>query len=97
MDARRAPQRIVSAHLSDQISQFAIDLWPAHRAPRSPTPPSPIPCPVPADYSLRLDDQDGVRERRKQPIQPNDQSAVDAQQRDLRRLLPTQHVELVPQ
>src|SRR5213080_2948500 len=71
MDAWRSPQRIFRAHPPDQRAQVRVDLRPASKRAGLPTPVPPEAGPMPADKGLRSDDGDGLRYRRKPPIQPD--------------------------
>src|SRR6266481_4059196 len=69
MDARRAPQRIVNAHPTDQHPQVCVDLWPASQGAGFPTPVAAEASPMPADEGLGADDRDGLQDRWKPTIQ----------------------------
>jgi hypothetical protein len=56
MNARRTPRRVLSAHLTNKVTQFAVDLGPSCRYSRLPPPPSPIARTVPADHRFWPDD-----------------------------------------
>ena len=58
VDARRAPQRIVRAHLPDQRPQLAARLWPPSARSRLPAPIDPEPLTMPAHQCLRMHDSD---------------------------------------
>src|SRR5438876_7050255 len=69
MDARRAPQRIVNAHSTDQHPQVCVDFWPASQGAGFPTPVAAEASPMPADEGLGADDRDGLQYRWKPTIQ----------------------------
>src|SRR5258708_39462922 len=69
MDARRTPQRIVSAHPPDQRAQVRVDLGPASKGAGFPTPVMAKAGPMPTHQGLRPDDRDGLEDRWKPSIQ----------------------------
>src|SRR6266705_3431298 len=76
MDARGAPQWIVSAHPPDQRAQVRVDLRSASKGARFPPPISPEAGPVPAHQGLRPDDRDGLEDRWKPSIQHDQEQAI---------------------
>src|SRR5262245_61110656 len=69
MNARGTPQRIVSAYPPDQLAQVCVDLRPASKRARFPTPVPAKGSPVPSHEGLGADDRDGLEDRRKPSIQ----------------------------
>ena len=62
MDARRSPQRIVSAHPPDQRAQVRVDLRPASKEAGFPTPVPAEARSVPSQAGLGADDRDGLED-----------------------------------
>jgi hypothetical protein len=60
MDARRAPQRIVNAHPSDQCTQVRFDLRPTSKGAGLPTPIPAETGTMPTHERLRSDDRDDI-------------------------------------
>jgi hypothetical protein len=95
-DARRAPERIGSAHLSNQIDS----LWSDARAPGFPSPTLPTPeqakaLSMPVDHCVRLDQSNRLPPTTPNQGTPDPENAVDRV--DSRSLgLPAQDQELVP-
>src|SRR5437016_9701069 len=76
MDARRTPQRIVNAHPPDQRAQVRVDLGPASKGARFPTPVMAKAGPMPTHQGLRSDDSDGPEHRWKPSIQQDQEQAI---------------------
>ena len=72
VDARRAPKRIVAAHLANQVPRFLGDRRPSRLAvPHLPGPERPKPFAVPGNHRLRFHDDRADR----QPVQYRDSRA----------------------
>jgi hypothetical protein len=58
MNAWRTPSPVLSDHAKDEFAQFPADAFPSHALsmPREPRPIQLEPCPMPADDSLRLNE-----------------------------------------
>src|SRR6266496_1277009 len=54
VDTRCAPERVVLAHLPDQVPQLAVDFRPARPTARSPAPIGPKPCSMPSQDGVGL-------------------------------------------
>src|SRR6266700_4059013 len=76
MDARRTPQRIVTAHPPDQRAQVRVDLGPASKGAGFPTPVMAKADPMPTHQGLRSDDSDGPEHRWKPSIQQDQEQAI---------------------
>jgi hypothetical protein len=72
MNAWGAPQRIRTAHLANERTQFGRDLRSANRVARSPAPIRPKAGTVPAYDRLRSDNRNRAKHRGEQPIKPNE-------------------------
>lgn len=58
LDMRRAPQRVLARHISDQIAKLSVDLRPSHLAREGlPSPIEPESLAVPAHNRVGLDDE----------------------------------------
>ena len=80
MNTRRAPQRVMAADCANQIADLGRDLRPADTASRLPTPVETEAASMPANQRLGLEDDCGSEQRRKQPIEPDeDQSTCGTQ------------------
>ena len=97
VNARRAPQRVLHTHPPDQAANLDRDLGSAAARTRLPSPIEPKARPVPAQHRVRLDDRDGIPQRRKQPAQPDEEQPVGRRQPGPRRSLPVKHIQLMPQ
>src|SRR6266850_2612102 len=97
MNARRTPQPVGQAHLSDQVPDLHRNLWSTATRARLPAPVQPEPRPMPSDDRLWLDNGDGVQQRRKQAIEPDEDQSVGDRESRLRGNAPAQHVQLMPQ
>ena len=78
MNARRAPEWILFRHPPNQVAQFTVDLRPSTTVTRFPAPPGSESRPVPANNRLRLNDPDGPKNPRKEPIKPYKQGLIGA-------------------
>jgi hypothetical protein len=97
MDARRAPQRVLHTHPPDQVPDLNRYLRPAAARTRLPSPIEPKTKPMPAQHSVRLDNHDGIPQRRKQPAQPNKEQSVSCRQPGPRGSPSSKHVQLMSQ
>src|ERR1700704_848122 len=77
VDARRAPEPVGQAHLSDQAPDLNWNLWTTATRARLPAPVQPETGPMPPDDRLGLDNGDGVQHRRKQAMEPDQKQSVD--------------------
>jgi hypothetical protein len=77
---RRSPQRILTAHLSDELPDLAVDLGGSAVRARLPMPVSLKSSPVPADKSLRLDDDDSVQDRWEESVRPHQEQSINVPQ-----------------
>src|SRR4030081_2376288 len=91
MDARRTPQRIFRAHLSDQRAQIRGDLRSASKRAGFPTPVPTEAGPMPTDKGLRSDDRDGLQDRWEPSIQLDQEQAIPVREVDTTAHLPPQH------
>jgi hypothetical protein len=97
MDPRRTPKWVGEAHIPDQLTDFEQDLRSAYPRARLPSPEQAKPGPVPADNRLRLDDQQGVQNVGRDPIEARKNEPVEiAENKPLWRFS-SQHIELVAQ
>jgi hypothetical protein len=62
MDARRAPKRVLDAHSPDQSAQLRADLRAPSPQARFPAPVAAKAGPMPANYGLRLNDDEGPQD-----------------------------------
>jgi hypothetical protein len=95
MDTRRAPQRIVYAHPPDQCPQIGIDWWPAAQGAGFPSPVPAETSAVPTQEGLRPDDGDRIQDRRKPPIQLDQEPAIAVRELDATSHPPPQHGKLM--
>jgi hypothetical protein len=96
MDARRTPQRIVSAHPPDQRAQVRVDLGPASEGAKFPTPVMAKAGPMPTDQGLRSDDSDGPEHRWKpSSIQQDQEQAISICELDATPHPALQHNQLM--
>src|SRR3954453_6998152 len=97
MDARSAPERICQAQLADQLPNFERHLGPADSSWRFPAPEHAKTSAMPAQNRLRLDDREGIQNMRRDPIQTDENQAIEgAQDRSLRRPS-VQNIQLMAQ
>src|SRR5256886_11490888 len=95
MDPRRSPLWVFFAHPSDDIAQFATDLWPPCPLARFPTPERRETRTMPAKDGLRLNDLRCTEQARPEPGQPHHQRPVTAAQSKARRRTPQGHACVV--
>ena len=91
MNARRAPERVIVAHLTDERPQLYIDL-------RAPSPIPRLPAPIaakPANQRLRTDDVERVQDRRKHAIELDEEPSVGVAQPNSVAALPLQDNHLL--
>jgi hypothetical protein len=98
MNTRRAPGRVLGDHAEDQFTQFPADTLPSRPSsmPREPTPIQLEPCPVPANNSLWLDEDQRSFPPRPQAAQHHPKQSVRSGKSRL-RMRPLQNPELLPQ
>src|SRR5208282_532064 len=97
MDPRRAPERIFSAHTADQLAELAINPGASTAPPRLPAPVGAKALSMPAQHSLRLDDDHGIQHRREEPGQTDQDQAIDISQSGALWRLAAQHQQLLAQ
>jgi hypothetical protein len=98
MDAWRAPQRVIRAHLPDQRAQVCVNLWPTSSQ-RSGFP-TPVPAEagtMPAHEGFRPDDRNRLQDRRKPPIQLDEEPPIAICEFEATSHLPPQHSQLMPE
>ena len=95
MDPRRSSLWVFLAYPSDEIAQFAIDLWPSCPLPRFPTPERRETRTMPAKGGLRLNELRRTEQARPEPCHPDQQGAVTAAQSKTRRRTPQGDSELM--
>src|SRR6266404_9077935 len=95
MDARRTPQRIVNAHPPDQRAQVRVDLGPASKGARFPTPVMAKAGSMPTYESLGTDDRDGLEDRWEPSIQHDQEQAIPIRELDATAHPPLQHNQLM--
>src|SRR3954471_24779675 len=97
MNAGSAPERVSKAHLEDQLTNFEGHLRPAGSPSRFPAPEQAKTSAMPAQNRLRLDDREGIQNTRRDPIQADENQAIEgAQDRPLRRRS-VQYIQLMTQ
>jgi len=95
MDARRSPQRIFRAHLSDQRAQIRGNLRSAsNRAGFSPPVPA-EPGPMPMHEGLGPDDGNGLEDRWKPSIQLDQEQVIPIRELNATAHPPLQHNQLM--
>ena len=97
MDARRAPQRIIHAHLPDQRAQVCVDLRPTSQGSGFPTPVPAEAGTMPTHEGLGPDDRDRLQDRRKPSIQLDQEQPIAVCELDATSHLPPQHGQLMPE
>src|SRR5262245_21672390 len=95
MDARCAPQRVVHAHSLDQNPQVRVDGWPASARARFPTPVASKASSMPTHDRLRSDDRDCLQDRRKPPLQLDEEQAIGIRELNATSYLAPQHGHLM--
>src|SRR5262249_28038235 len=96
MDARRSPQGIVDTHSPDQSKQVCIDWWPASARARFPPPVAAKASTMPTHDRLGSDDRDCLQDRRKPPVQLDEEQAIGIRELNATSYLPPQHGHLMP-
>src|SRR3977135_186594 len=71
MNTWRAPQRVLDTHPPDQAAHLDRALGLSAARPRLPSPIEPEARAMPAQRRVRLNDRDGIPQRRKQLAQPH--------------------------
>ena len=97
VDTRCAPERVVLAHLPDQVPQLAVDFRPARPTARSPAPIGPKPCSMPSQDGVGLHHAGQSYQAWPEPGQPYHQSPVAIAQAQAMRCPPQCDIELMPQ
>jgi hypothetical protein len=95
MDTWRAPKWVLDAHPPDQRAQVRVDLRPASKGARFPTPVPAEPAPVPSHEGLGADDRDGLEDRRKPSIQLDQEQTITVREPDPTTHLPPQYNRLM--
>jgi hypothetical protein len=97
MDAGSAPERVGQAHLADQLPNFERHLGSAGSSSRLPPPEQAKACAMPANNGCRIDDHERIQNTRRDPIQADEDQAIEvAEDRALRRPS-VQYVQLMAQ
>src|SRR4029077_14863435 len=76
VDTRRAPKRVVHAHLPDQRTQPSLDRRPASQRSWIPAPIAAKARAVPVDERLGTDDGQNLKDRRKPAVKHDQQPAI---------------------
>ena len=97
MDPGSAPQRVGQAHVTDQLTNFEWDPWPAAARSRLPSPEQAKTGTMPTDDRLRLDDHQGFCNLRRNPIETGKNKAIESAEGEPLRCFSSQHIELVAQ
>src|SRR6266511_825794 len=95
MDPRCSPLWVFLAHLSNEIAQLSIDLWPPCPLLRFPTPERRETRTMPAKDGLRLNDLRCTKQARPEPGHPDQQGPVTAAQSKTRRCTPQGDAKLM--
>src|SRR5580693_8475950 len=95
MNARRTPQPVGQAHLSDQATDLVGYPRPTATRARLPAPVQSEAHPMRPNYGLRLDHREGAQHGWEQPIEPDEDHSVGDRQSRLRRNLSTQDIQLM--
>src|SRR5436305_1061432 len=88
VNARRAPERVIVAHLTDERPQLYIDLRAPSPIPRLPAPIAAKPCSMPANQRLRTDDVERLQDRRKHATELDEEPSVGVAQPNSAAALP---------
>jgi hypothetical protein len=97
MNARRTPGRVIGDHTEDEFTQLLANAFSSRESPmpREPRPIQLEPCPVPANDSLRLDEDQRPLPSRPEPPQHHPEQFVRSSEPRLR--VPSfQDAELLP-
>src|SRR5262249_48135735 len=97
MNARRTPQGVRDAHLADQGTKFVVDPGPADTPARFPAPVAAKARAVPPEKRVRADDQHGSGDRRKQPIEPDEEKPIRVRELHAAAQLAPQYDDLLPE
>src|ERR1035437_4344910 len=95
VDPARAPERVGTAHLLDQIPNLAIRCWPSGS--RTPSPKQTESLPVPLDDGGRLDQHHHLQTAWPQSVEQDPEQAVESKQPQPTRPLATKNVQLMTQ
>src|SRR5207247_5206895 len=95
MNARRAPQHILNAHLTNQCPQFCANWRSASWIAGLPVPVATKSSTMPAHDRLGPDDRNGLENRREHSIQHDEEQAIAVRQLDAPADLSLQHDQLV--
>ena len=95
MDSECSPKRISDTHLSNELSNLQLCLWPAALRSRFPPPIRPETRAMPTDRRLRLDDRQSTQHTGVPMIQPGKFQTVDIAKSRLLRRPALQNIELV--
>src|SRR5262249_15091792 len=95
MDPGCSPLWVFLAHLSNEIAQLSIDLWPPCPLPRFPTPDGRETRTMPAKDGRRLNDLRCTKQARPEPGHPDQQGPVTAAQSKTRRCTPQGDAKLM--
>jgi len=82
MDTRRAPQRVLDAHLPDQRLQLRVNLRPPSPGARFPPPVAAKAGSMPAHDGLGPDDRENLQDRREPSIQLDQEPAIAVREPD---------------
>jgi hypothetical protein len=77
MDPGSAPQRVGEAHGADQLPDFEGHLRSAAARSRLPSPEQTKPSAMPTDHGLRLNDDQGIHNARRNPIEAGKNQTVE--------------------
>jgi hypothetical protein len=97
MDSRRAPQRVIHAHLPDQCAQVCVNLWPTSRGSGFPTPVPAEAGTMPAYEGFGPNDRNRLQDRWKPSIRLDEEPAIAICEFDATSYLPSQHSQLMPE
>jgi len=95
MDPGRAPQRTGQAHVANQLANFERHLWSAAATSRLPSLEQAKTGTMPTDNRLRLDDQQGIHNARRDPIEVGKNETVEIAESEALWRFSSQHIELV--
>jgi hypothetical protein len=97
MNARRTPQRVGNAHLSDQLPNFSRHAGATLTAPRLPAPVTPKTSAMPSHHGVGPNDGECLAGFRKQLADPTQHHSVDSQKWHPTGPAPSQNDDLLPQ
>ena len=96
MNARRTPQWVIQAHLSDQCALVCVNLRPASQGSGFPAPVPPEAGTMPTHNGFGPDDRDRLQDRWKPSIQLDEEPAIGICEFEATLHLPPQHGQLMP-